>query len=262
MSKIVEQYKPDLSRIYQAYALDACSPEEIKYNLLDFIQHRQQEFDALFARFFYPNPENFTRELQRNVLSKTRRMKKLEQSRGQLPEYDILANLECALKSAFYMHIRHLYNRITEYDMSPGVAAAIFFFVRENAYASMFRYNRRGEFNVPYGGISYNRKDLARKVAYLQSPTVQLQFRNTIIENMDFEAFNQKILFFSIRPTIASLAPIHKMSSTKKTRSAWPITLSSAARQSSCSSLKTLPPSSTCIVTRASISAPSIKNTW
>ncbi len=189
VSKIVEQHKPDLSRIYQAYALDACSPEEIKYNLLDFIQHRQQEFDALFARFFYPNPENFTRELQRNVLSKTRRMKKLEQSRGQLPEYDILANLECALKSAFYMHIRHLYNRITEYDMSPGVAAAIFFFVRENAYASMFRYNRRGEFNVPYGGISYNRKDLARKVAYLQSPTVQLQFRNTIIENMDFEAF-------------------------------------------------------------------------
>src|SRR5260221_414812 len=150
VSKIVEQHKPDLSRIYQAYALDACSPEEIKYNLLDFIQHHQQEFDALFARFFYPKPENFTRELQRNVLSKTRRMKKLEQSRGQLPEYDILANLES----------------------------------------------------------------------------------------------------------------IHKMDSTKKTRIDWPITLSSASRQTSCSSLKKPPPSSTCIVMRVSISARSIKNTW
>jgi DNA adenine methylase len=59
------------------------------------------------------------------MLSKTRRMKKLEQSRGQLPEHDILANLECALKSAFYMHIRYLYNRIAEYDMSPGLAGCM-----------------------------------------------------------------------------------------------------------------------------------------
>jgi site-specific DNA-adenine methylase len=42
------------------------------------------------------------------------------------------------------------------------------------------------------GGISYNRKDLARKIAYLQSPEVEQHFTNTVIENMDFEAFLQK----------------------------------------------------------------------
>src|SRR5260370_9242439 len=58
----------------------------------------------------------------------------------------------------------------------------------------MFRYNSKGEFNVPYGGISYNRKDLARKVAYLRSREVEYNFKNTVLENMDFEAFLQKYL--------------------------------------------------------------------
>ncbi|MBV9258782.1 MAG: DNA adenine methylase [Ktedonobacteraceae bacterium] len=116
----------------------------------------------------------------------------LENKKWKLPESDILANIESALKSAFYMHLRHLYNNIAEYEIGPAYAAALFFFVRENAYASMFRYNRRGEFNVPYGGISYNRKDLTRKVAYMQSAELQLHLKNTVIENMDFAAFLQK----------------------------------------------------------------------
>ncbi len=56
----------------------------------------------------------------------------------------------------------------------------------------MFRYNSRREFNVPYGGISYNRKDLARKIAYIRSSELQRHLKNTIIENMDFAAFLQK----------------------------------------------------------------------
>jgi hypothetical protein len=80
---------------------------------------------------------------------------------------------------------------INAYGISTGTATAIFFLVRENAYASMFRYNGRGEFNVPYGGISYNRKDLARKIAYMQSPEILQHFANTVIENTDFEAFLQ-----------------------------------------------------------------------
>ena len=90
------------------------------------------------------------------------------------------------------MHLRYLYNKMSELEIVPSVATALFFFVRENAYASMFRYNRRGEFNVPYGGISYNRKDLQRKITYLQSAEIRSHLANTVIENMDFEAFLQK----------------------------------------------------------------------
>jgi DNA adenine methylase len=87
------------------------------------------------------------------------------------------------------MHLRHLYNHAPDLAFSPGRAAAVFFFVRENAYASMFRYNRRGEFNVPYGGISYNRKDVARKIALMRSPDLYEYLRSAVIEQMDFEQF-------------------------------------------------------------------------
>ncbi|HYU71766.1 MAG TPA: DNA adenine methylase [Ktedonobacteraceae bacterium] len=192
VSRIIEDYAPDLINIYKAYSLEKSSLEEMQSSLLDFVRHHGPEFNEMLRAFFDKDAENFIREIRRNLLSKTRRMKELEHKKWKLSERDIVANIECALKSAFYMHLRHLYNRIGEYEISPSLAAAIFFFVRENAYASMFRYNSKGEFNVPYGGISYNRKDLARKVAYLRSPEVELHFKNTVIENMDFEAFLQK----------------------------------------------------------------------
>lgn len=192
VSRIVDDCATDLIDIYKAYSMGKSSLEETQGSLLEFVRRHAAEFNEMLEVFLDKETENFIREIRRNLLSKTRRMKELENRKWKLPECDIVANIECALKSAFYMHLRYLYNRIGQYEIPPSLAAAIFFFVRENAYASMFRYNSKGEFNVPYGGISYNRKDLARKVAYLGSPEVQLHFKNTMIENMDFEAFLQK----------------------------------------------------------------------
>ncbi len=179
----------DLIRFYTAYSHGHCSLEEIQEILLLFIDKHTSDFRSMFATFFAQYQENFLQELQRNLFHKTHRMKILEQRKCPLSGPDILANLECALRSAFYMHLRHLYNNIARYQIPAEPAAAIFFFIREHAYASMFRYNRRGEFNAPYGGISYNRKNMARKIAYLHSPTLQDLLANTIIENLDFEAF-------------------------------------------------------------------------
>jgi len=136
-----------------------------------------------------PKKENSIREIQRNRFSKTKRMKAIDRKKWQRQSEDILANIECALKSSFYMNIRHLYNNVSKYEIASGIATALFFFVRENAYAAMFRYNSRGDFNVPYGGITYNRKDLARKIAYMRSSTLQQYLSNTVIEHLDFEAF-------------------------------------------------------------------------
>jgi len=74
----------------------------------------------------------------------------------------------------------------------PSLLCALFYFIREHAYASMFRYNRRGELNVPYGGLSYNRKNVAKKVAGLRSSEVQRHLAWTVIENLDFEQFLEK----------------------------------------------------------------------
>lgn len=130
--------------------------------------------------------EHLLHQIERNLLAKTRRMRAIERRKGALPPRDILDNLEAALKSAYYMHARHLLNYSAVLALPEGVAAALFYFVRENAYAAMFRYNRGGAFNVPYGGISYNRKDLARKVAHLRSPAVRSLLGTATITNLDF----------------------------------------------------------------------------
>lgn len=189
LSYLVDENTAELITMYKAYSGNVCSSQEIERRLLAFIERHRSEFRGLFEAFLPQETPRFFRELERNLLSKTRRMKMLEQKKWVLPDKDIVANIECALKSAFYMHLRYLYNKTTRLAISPGAASALFFFVRENAYASMFRYNRRGEFNVPYGGISYNRKDMARKIAYMRSPKLRQHLQQAVIENMDFEAF-------------------------------------------------------------------------
>ena len=189
VSRLVDNHAEDLIEIYKLYSLGKCSIEDMTRRLLDFMLYHNQEFEVMFTEFFDKDVENFVQEVRRNLLSKTKRMKELEDKKWTLPDSDIADNIESALKSAFYMHLRYLYNNVQKYEMSSGLKSAIFFFIRENAYASMFRYNSRGEFNVPYGGISYNRKDLARKVAYMRSSELRCHLSNTVVENMDFEAF-------------------------------------------------------------------------
>ena len=189
VSQLVDTRAVDVLSLYKGGSLESGCAQDGKLLLLAFVKQNRALFEGLFDDFLPQEGQHFLRELERNLTGKTRRMKMLEQRKGNLPGADILDNLESALKSAFYMHLRHLYNRTPELALSPGRAAAIFFFVRENAYASMFRYNNRGEFNVPYGGISYNRKDVARKIAYMRSPDLYLHLQNAVIEQMDFEQF-------------------------------------------------------------------------
>lgn len=53
----------------------------------------------------------------------------------------------------------------------------------------MFCHNSSGEFNVPYGGKSYNRKDFQKKVEYVLSSEMQEKIFSASIFNLDFEEF-------------------------------------------------------------------------
>jgi len=192
ISDLVDAHAGELVAMYTAFAREGGERSELEQRLAAFLQTHWLTFYAMAAPLYVQGVENFYRELRRNLFQKTRRMHRLEQQKWPLSEHDILSNLECALKSAFYMHLRHLYNMLPAVIIAPGAASAIFFFVRENAYASMFRYNRCGAFNVPYGGITYNRKDLARKIDALRSCDLQRHFSNTVLESLDFEEFLRK----------------------------------------------------------------------
>ncbi len=189
ISQLADREATTLINVYKKYSMNVFSEQEMELCLLAFIERHAGEFNRMAELVCGKRSENFHHELKRNLLNKTRRMKVIEHKKRQLPAKDIIANMECALKSAFYMHLRYLYNHIQSYNIPAPLATALFFFVRENAYASMFRYNSQGEFNVPYGGLSYNRKDLARKISYMRSPAVYRLLSHTVIENIDFEEF-------------------------------------------------------------------------
>jgi len=131
---------------------------------------------------------------------KARRIGAGQRRRGaKLSPADVAANLEAALRSVVYRLLRRVYNEARlGGDVRPFAAGrrratardidrvAAFWLLRELAYAAMFRFNGRGEFNVPYGGISYNRRDLSVLPARLADPAVRSRLATTRLCLGDF----------------------------------------------------------------------------
>jgi DNA adenine methylase len=136
--------------------------------------------------------ERLLAEILDSVSGKILRMRKLEAEKGRFPDNGVVANITGAIKAAVYYRLRWLYNRSAELSGNRSLRSALFFFIREYAYAAMFRYNSSGAFNVPYGGISYNRKFLTEKLAHLTSASVIRKFGSARIERMDFAGFFTK----------------------------------------------------------------------
>lgn len=189
MEQVIQNHTKELVRVYLEYKNNQMNAVQLNEAISEFVFRNAEEFNGLLKQNFNIAIENFVIELKKSFENKIVRMKKLEAEKGDLQSEDIILNLECAFKNAFYMHFRYLYNHIEELDISVPFATAIYFFVREFCYASMFRYNRQGKFNVPYGGISYNKKSIIKKAQYFVNEQLVDQLKNTVIENMDFEEF-------------------------------------------------------------------------
>ncbi len=197
LEKVIENNSKELLGLYKNYCKETIRDKKlkIKYNdiICEFVIHHSDEFNGVLTNNFNIKIDNFIHEIQKNLLSKISRMCKISETRGSLTDSNILENMESALKSAFYMHFRYLYNNKDELNISQEFASAMFYFIREYCYASMFRYNKLGKFNVPYGGISYNRKDFNKKIDYVKSETIRKYMSKTTIYNMDFETFCNNI---------------------------------------------------------------------
>ena len=192
LKKIVNHNAQEFINCYLDFSHNKTTELDIKNWIVEFVFKHSKEFNGMLESNFNINLENFIKELNKNLVSKTKRMKKIELEKGKLPNKDILDNIESAFKSAFYMHFRHLYNHIEKYNIEKSKEVAIFFFIRNFAYSGMFRYNKSGHFNVPYGGIGYNRKNLTKKLEYLQSKLLIKHLKKTNINNLDFEDFFKK----------------------------------------------------------------------
>lgn len=193
LEQIVGNHSTLFVNKYKEYSNDRITKSELDDFIVEFILHHADEFNGVLSTSFNIQLENFIKEIKKNLIRKTKRMKKIEAKKGKLPDEDIVDNIETAFKSAYYMHFRYLYNNIERFNIKLPFHMAIFYFIREYCYASMFRYNKSGKFNVPYGGISYNRKDFSKKIKYIKNDNFIKHLKTSKIYNLDFEEFFNEI---------------------------------------------------------------------
>lgn len=125
------------------------------------------------------------------IEQKIHRIKEFEKKNKPLTD-DLLKNIECAIKTGVYTFYRELYNNLHHKNEKKELRTALYVFLREYSYSGMFRFSNNGNFNVPYGGISYNKKSITDKIKSTPSDEITHKFKKTTIENLDFYDFMQK----------------------------------------------------------------------
>lgn len=186
--KFLGLFEKHLSSLYEKYKADKIELPGLEKDIKQTLEKEEDRFNGLFLKKFCLDERNLLEQIISNIISKIKRTKEIEKERGQLPEGDLHKNIETAFRSGFYMHFRDVMNfNGKKYKISEAKKIANYYFVREFCYGSMFRFNKEGHFNIPYGGIAYNKKDFRKKVDYIFSDEVTGLFQNTKIESKDFE---------------------------------------------------------------------------
>ena len=193
MKSVIDNHSDELLEIYLNYKNNYISKISLFNQVSLFVDANEDEFNGMLQPNFNVCINNFVSELVKSISNKIIRMSKIENDKGNLSNEDRLKNIECSFKSAFYMHFRFIYNNSNELvkdnEISKGYASAIYVFIRQYCYSSMFRFNKQGAFNVPYGGISYNSKNLTKKVEQYVNDELVKHLDKTTIGNMDFHDF-------------------------------------------------------------------------
>ncbi|MHA2091208.1 MAG: DNA adenine methylase [Candidatus Kariarchaeaceae archaeon] len=127
----------------------------------------------------------FTNYLIQSICSKSWRIYQLQIKHDRIFSPTEMTNhLETAVKSAYYTYVRD-----EHFNKTTDISSATFYFIREFCYGSMFRFNKKGDFNIPYGGINYNRKNFNAKISQLCNNRVIEVFKGLKFYNQDFISF-------------------------------------------------------------------------
>jgi len=144
----------------------------------------KQSFEQLGFNF-----DNYLKYRDSSFARKQKTIQKYENNGVEVSLDDKERTIITARKTALYMIVRDLYNDKTADKIKH---TASFYFIREYCYSSMFRFSSKGDFNVPYGGKSYDGKYMTSKIEYMFSPEMIDYLSTTVICNDDFEDFLTK----------------------------------------------------------------------
>lgn len=163
--------------------------EIFENKISSFLEKHKDEIEKLYKKEFVYNFD-IIKEIKKYLFSKYKLIKKIISSGKLSSDNDIYNNILCSFKSSYYIYLRTISSKNTK--LKQFEKAALYFYIREYCYSSMFRFNSKGEFNVPYGGISYNEKFITNKIKNIQNKNIINRLSNTTIENMDFYDFMKK----------------------------------------------------------------------
>ena len=192
ISKVVDDNTNELTALYKLYSESQIDEKALTEQINNFIDNSFGSIENSLFAIYNSTIGEFIIEVKKNTLNKIKRMKKIEITKSTLPLGDIINNIETGFKSGFYMYMRKMYNEAGKRKIEEGSFSSIFYFIRNFAYSGMFRYNSSGHFNVPFGGIGYNRKNLKKKLDYFKSEGLQKLFERTSFDNLDYEDFLKK----------------------------------------------------------------------
>ena len=164
---------------------------ELKEVVSSSLAEYLSKYALLSGSKFVINEKLFFTFLLNSVLDKSSRIQRICSKEERIfNSAELQDHFNTGLKSGVYLFFRNLMNKAfsKEVVLSKAKAAANWYFVREFCYASMFRYNAKGEFNIPYGGIAYNNKNFRQKADLIFAAETQKLFNRAKIYNLDFEA--------------------------------------------------------------------------
>lgn len=181
--KTIEQ----VMRLFHDYKLVKYLKEEIKTLLENYVCSLLQN-----EKINIIDKNLLIKEMKRTLIDKFFRTYHNEIKNGsELSRKDLEENLLTGISGGIYMAVRTTFNKMEhQVDLLKeeySKKIALFYFVREFCYGSMFRYNKNGDFNIPYGGKGYNHKDYKKKLDIIFSKKTISLLKSTEIECGDFE---------------------------------------------------------------------------
>lgn len=180
-------------QIYSEFKNNDISYKDLTIKIDKLIDKKRVEIEAEIPNNINIITDDLIKEIKKSMKSKLKTIKSNEMKKEDLPEEDYHKNFEAGFKAGVYTFYRNIYNKREELNISNELHIALFFYLREFCYSSMFRYNKSGGFNVPYGGASYNSKSFITKINYFWSQELQDVLQGANIYNLDFEDFFRKL---------------------------------------------------------------------
>lgn len=184
----------DILNLYDQLSESKIDKKGLETQLSIMLSSLSDKLNSGFSEKLLLNDNDFAKKICKMVVDKMQRTIK-NNAKKTFSDEDLKDNLITGFTSGYYMYFRDVYNDINLERIQPPslqYKIANFCFIREFCYGSMFRYNKKGEFNIPYGGLSYNKKNFRNKIDNMFSRDVQNIFMNTDIDCTDFEDFLKK----------------------------------------------------------------------